>query len=472
MASADTSPPRVKSPPDSDIAPPIGAGSVKTSEMDCEIIREDVLPKRYDGPHTGGDPQRVLPPFFPPPITSSNDAIVKTPSVATPVEAQPNHRFIFHEEPTRAWNGRPALPADRPAKRKRCSGLSKTDKLALITICTRHKADYKQGDKTGFWDLVKKSMLAETGKDLAQPRSMVERWCNWEIDQILERQTTHDQQDFRLAVKDFCARWKEVRQEYNSRRQSKANPAEDTSRAWAGEPKGISGVSPHRISDDPNVRRLRSVLGKVRNSEYDIAAARSQTVDNLVGHVHKDEVSGSHPSQKDVPVNNNPGVEASAGNTTGGNSWDSDTCRGIFINGKAPDPSTAGNSLDSYDLIRRALKSGTPHDNASSGTVPEGNVPKGNILIQNGVTGNTRPYYSPYRWAQYRVGPDSSESASTTTSSNVPYNNKVEIASASLPTPRASISGSQSSASSPITSMDFRHFPHIRADNMRNPSTR
>lgn len=463
MASADTSPPRIKSPPDSGNAPPIGAGSVETSEMDCEISREDVSPKQYAGPHPAAFPQRVLPPFLPPSITPSHDAIVKTPSVANPVEAQPNHRFIFHEEPTRAWNGQSALPADRPAKRKRCSGLSKTDKLALITICTRHKADYKQGDKTGFWDLVKKSMLAETGKDLAQPRSMVERWCNWEIDQILERQTTHDQQDFRFAVKKFCARWKEVRQEYNTRRQSKANPAEDTSQARAGEPKGISGVSPHGISDDPNSRRFRSVLGKVKNSEYDIATARPQSVDNLVNHVHKDGASGSHTSPNDVPLINNHGVGASAGNTTGGSS---------IVNGKALDLSSASDSFNSHDPIRRALKSGITDDNASSGTVPEGNVPKGNILTQNGVTGNTRPYYSPYRWAQYRVGPDSSESASTTTGSNVPYHNKVELASASLPTPRASISGSQSSASSPITSMDFRQFPHIRADNTRNPFTR
>lgn len=462
MASADMSPPQVKnSPPDSDIAPPIGAGSIETTEMDCEVTQESILPKQYAGPPTGGFPQRVLPPLLPPSTTPGHDMIMETPRVAAPVEAQPNHRFIFHQEPPPASIGRSALPADRPNKRKRCSGLTKMDKLALINICTRHKADYKQGDKTGFWDLVKKSMLAETGKDLAQPRSMVERWCSWEIDQILERQTTHDQQDFRLAVKDFCARWKEVRQEYNSKRQSKANATEDTSQARAGEREAIFGKLIHGDNDDSNVRRFRSVLGDVRNSGYDSAAARSQSVDNLYSHVHKGKVSGSHFPPSDVPISNNPDVEARVGNTTGGNTYDSGACGGSSINGKARESTSNNHAVQAP--IRGALKSGTPYDNVSSGTVPDGIVPKGNALVQNTVIGNTRPYHSPYQWGQYRIGPDN-----TTPISNVPYNNKVEIASASLPTPRASISGSQSSASSPITSMDIRHFPHARVDNKRN----
>ncbi len=469
MGSADTPPLGAKSPPpDRSHAPPIGAGSIETVEADCEIIRESTLPKWYAEPPTGGFPQRVLPPMFPPmppPTTSDRGAIVKTPRLATPVEARPTHRFIFLEEPTRTSSRKSPPAAERPNKRKRCGGLTKNDKLALITICTKHKADYKQGDKTGFWELVKKSMLAETGKDLAQPRSMVERWCNWEIDQVLERQTTDDQQGFRVAVKEFCAHWKEVRQEYNNRRQSKVNAAEETVQAWVGEPKEISDTSSR---GDNNDLRFRSVLGEVKNSEHDIAAGRSRSVEHVNSRVLYGNVSNSHAAGIDTPASNVPNTEVPAGIPCNGSTHDSHACSGSFINDRARDcVSSVRSRLNSDAPTCRVPINQAPHGNTSSDSVPNGNVLKSNASVGNVVAGNNRTYNSPYL-AQYRIGSTSNEPTSTTSANKFPSNNNVETAIASLPTPRASISGSQSSASSPITNMDFRHFSQARADKTRN----
>ena len=459
MAAIDASPPPIRSPPpENHIAPPIGAGSVDTSEMDCEIIRESILPKWYAGPHTGGFPRRVLPPLFPPSISPGHTVEAKSPHLPTPVEAPSNHPFIFHGEATRASSLKRVSSADRPHKRKRCSGLTKDDKLALITICTKHKADYKQGDKTGFWELVKKSMLAETGKELAQPRSMVERWCNWDIDQTLERQTTDDQQDFRIAVREFSTRWKEVRQEYNSRRQSKASTTEDTVQALADQPKESLHRSLHGDDDDVQAPRFQSLPRVVPHSELDITIGRFSSESRFDRHVSNGDISDNRAPRSDAPAIKTPRIDTPSGNTSVDKTRDSNACANS-LNVSVPTNSDAPTS--------NAAKSNTPGANTSNVTVPEGHVPKGNSSNDNVVTSNIFKYNSSYPWAQGRIGLSANEHPSTTPSNTV-FNNKAEIVSASLPTPRASISGSQSSTSSPITSMDFRHFPQIRPENTRS----
>ena len=457
MASTDVVPSRTKSPPSKgDIAPPIGAGSIETSEMDCTIIRESVLPKWYAGPPTGGFPQRILPPLFPPSTPTSLDKTVKTSYLPTPVETHPVHPFIFHEEIPRASRGKSPSSAERPHKRKRCSGLTKDDKLALITICTKHKADYKQGDKTGFWELVKKSMIAETGKELAQPRSMVERWCSWEIDQTLERQTTDDQQDFRLAVKEFCARWKEVRQEYNSRKQSKVNATEDALHARADQSTRNSRMDLHEHENDIKRLPVPSVPGEVVYSVQNFAAGRPRKEHQFHDHILNRSVSDSVVPHGDPKASNVSSTNASAANILSGNGRDRNTYSDDLLNRSPLDSEAAPSSASRLDM---------PGSTNFNGNTLDGDASNGNTSHENATAGNIANYKTPYPWAHYTV-PATAGSADTT-SGGTPHNNsRLERASASLPTPRASISGSQSSTSSPITSMDFRHFP--KAETTRN----
>ena len=444
MASNDAPAPGATSTPESKSAPPIGAGSVETSELDCEIVRESILPKLSTKLSTEGFPQRVLPPPFPPSLAPGYDAKAKCPGLRAFSGAQPDYPFIFHhEEPRRASSGKPS-PIDRPHKRKRCSGLTKGDKLALITICAKHKADYKQGDKTGFWDNVRKSMAAETGKELAQPRSMVERWCNWEIDQVLDRQTTDDQQDFRTAVKEFCARWKEVRQEYNIRKQSKANTTEDSVQIWA----------------DTSMETGRSNLygddigpGDIKQALYSIAHTKCPDDGLTPSLAPSRKIPKSHTSPSDTTISKLPSTNALVASFSTGNTDNNAYTRSSLDNSTRSSDRPASSPLDSNPPSTRA-------------TIRD--VPGGNASLEIPVTGNSSAYTSPYRWTQHRGPTAGSEITSIAPSNNTPIN-KTEIASASLPTPRASISGSQSSTSSPITNMDFRHFPRSMAESTRNP---
>lgn len=466
MASTDASPSRIKSPNlNGELAPPIGTGSVETKETDFKIIREPVLPKWYVESSTGGFPQRTLPPLFPPSIPPGHDATVKGSYLSTPVEAHPIHPFIFHEERPCTSSGKSPSSAERPQKRKRCSGLSKSDKLALITICTKHKADCKQGNMTGFWELVKKSMLAETGKDLAQPRSMIERWCNWEFDQTLERQTTDDQQDFRIAVKEFCVRWRDVRQEYHSRRQSKANTIEEAVGGLADQSIGDFRTSSYGHSDESQRLRLQYVPGEIEYPVKDISGPRTPLETRPLNDVFKRSVSDSNAPSRDAAASNIPSPGALAGSYSIGNTRNINACNGNFSGRSGPNL----NAVTSRPLSRDAPASKTLRRDACEGrtsndTVFDGNAPSGT----NAVTNDRSNYESPYPGAPKCAGSASHECTNITPSSSIPNITRAEIAGASLPTPRASISGSQSSTSSPITSMDFRHFPQTRAENTRD----
>ena len=458
MAPTDAVPPRTKSPlSKSDVALPIGAGSVETSEMDCTIIRESALPKWHVGPPTGGFPQRTLPPLFPPSTPSNHDKIVKTSYLPTPIETHPVHPFIFHEEPPQASRSKSPSSTERPHKRKRCSGLTKSDKLALITICTKHKADYKQGDKTGFWELVKKSMLAETGKELAQPRSMVERWCSWEIDQTLERQTTDDQQDFRLAVKDFCARWKEVRQEYNSRRQSKANTTADGLQTRADQHMGNSRTDSPDYTHGDKRMRVQSIPGEAVYSVQDFTAGGPNKEHRFHNHVLNRSISDSRVPRSDATTSNIPRTNARASNPTSGDTCDKNTHNGNPIN---------RSSLDRDTIPRNTLNGSMSGGTSSNGILLKNKTAKSNASNENTTTGNKPNYKSPYPWA-HRIAPATAEFTGITSGGTLPSNPRLEIPGASLPTPRASISGSQSSTSSPISSMDIRRFPPAKAETTR-----
>ena len=460
MASTDVSRPRTKSPHSKHgVAPPIGAGSVESSEIDCKIIGESVLPKWYSEPPTGGFPQRILPPLFRASTPSRHDQTLKTSYLPTPIEAHPIPPFIFHEEPLRASSGKSPSSTERPYKRKRCSGLTKSDKLALITICTKHKVDYKQGDKTGFWELVKKSMLAETGKELAQPRSMVERWCSWEIDQTLERQTTDDQQDFRLAVKEFCARWKEVRQEYNSMRQSKANAVEDTLQTRADQAVRSSRTDLHEYTHDDKRLRVQSVPGEAVYSVQEFAVGRSHREHHFHGHALNRGVSDSLVPRNDATASNSPSTNARASDLSS-----SDTCNSNAYNGDIGSRVV----LDS-DTPSSAPKGNLHPSPSSNQTLLNSNASKSNASNETTINRDTPNYKSPYPWA-HRIAPAAVKSTDAR-GGTLPTNNRHEIASASLPTPRASISSSQSSTSSPITSMDFRRFPQAEAETTRNLAT-
>ena len=472
MASTDAHSSRITSPNlNSDNAPPIGAGSVETKETDFKINRDPVLPKWYVESSTGGFPQRTLPPLFPTSIPSGQDVTVKDSCVPTPVEANPIHPFTFHEERPRTSSGQSPSSAERRRKRKRCSGLTKSDKLALITICTKHKADYKQGSMTGFWDLVKKSMLAETGKDLAQPRSMIERWCNWEIDQTLERQTTDDQQAFRIAVKEFCVRWRDVRREYYSRKQSKANTLEETFEGSAGQFVGDCRTSSYGHSGETQRLRLQSVPGETEHSLKGISGRRSPLEIRAHNVVLKRSVSDSYAPSTDPAAGSISSLGSLAGNYLSGNTRNMDACNGRFLYHNSPNlDAVASRPLSSDAPTNQALRSTACEGRTFNGTVLDGNASSGTSSSKNVATSDRSNYESPYPGGPICVGSASKECTNIISSSSIPNITKAEIASASLPTPRASISGSQSSTSSPITGMDFRHFPQARGENTRDLS--
>ena len=454
-------------PPNTESIPPIGVGSVETSELDCEIIGESILPKVSAGPpHTGGFPQRILPPPFPSPLPPKYDAKpLKSPHRHEFSGAQSNYPFVYHhEKPWRASgasSGKQALPIDRPHKRKRCNGLTKSDKLALITICTRHKADYKQGDKTGFWDLVKNTMAAQTGKELAQPRSMVERWCNWEIDQVLDRQTTNDQQDFRDAVKDFCAKWKEVRQEYLNRKQSKGIAADDSVRTWADTP-----VRDSRSNLQGNDVRPKDIKHVLCNVALDKTAEKNHSLD----HGFDGKILKSHSSPSNADSRTLPSIFAAATSASSKNAPDRRAFKGSMLNDS---PFSCTQSVSSPH------NSGPPFPSAASRELPDGNTStrtithdgqlyKGDTPLEPLATGNSFAYISPYRRAQYR-GPTAGNETTSVTPSGDALNGRTEGPITFLPTPRASISGSQSSTSSPITNVDLRQFPKLPIESKRNP---
>lgn len=102
-------------------------------------------------------------------------------------------------------------------RRSRNRNMTPKEKLALIRECCEHADEYRPGNKSKFWIMIRRLLKERTNYDLVDPRQTVTRWVETRIDELVEKEmgsgTEMERNDIKAAVEQFAGRWHTVTDE-------------------------------------------------------------------------------------------------------------------------------------------------------------------------------------------------------------------------------------------------------------------
>ncbi|MCJ1470666.1 hypothetical protein MMC07_009312 [Pseudocyphellaria aurata] len=160
-------------------------------------------------------------------------------------------------------------------RRSRNRNMTPREKLILIRECCEHADEYRPGNKSKFWLMIRRLLKERTNYDLVDPRQTVTRWVETRIDELVEKEmgsgTEVERNDIKAAVEQFAGRWHTVTDEINDTVKTRQNRAAEILEAARLESSQGSNVNnePTRDMDTPS----NSPASSTRSEPLSVALA-------------------------------------------------------------------------------------------------------------------------------------------------------------------------------------------------------